>query len=177
MPEGVSFFDVLGLPVSLSIDETQLRAAFYELSRALHPDRFASASPQEAMHSTRWSTALNNAYQTLREREKRSHYLLELFHSSPEKKGAAIPLDLAEAYFELQDLLSEPEGQAQMRKFRDGLADQLTSGDAEWEDIAGAWDGEAEKKTVLTRLHQHLTKQRYLRSMISDLEKKIGSSS
>ena len=91
----------------------------------------------------------------------------------PENKSQ-VPVELAETYFELQDLLMEDEGQEKMAQFRENLHTQLDLADVEWQDIAQDWDKLDDKKPVLERLQSNLNKQRYLNSMLADLDRKLG---
>src|SRR3954469_19847959 len=51
---------------------------FRALSRKLHPDRFARATPQERRYSLEQTTLLNDAYKTLKDPVRRAEHLLEL---------------------------------------------------------------------------------------------------
>src|SRR3954462_6796030 len=51
---------------------------FRALSRKLHPDRFARASPQERRFSLEQTTLLNDAYKTLRDPVRRAEHFLQL---------------------------------------------------------------------------------------------------
>jgi len=51
---------------------------FRALSRKLHPDRFARATPQERRYSLEQTTLLNEAYRTLKDPVRRAEHLLAL---------------------------------------------------------------------------------------------------
>ncbi len=158
LPGGVSHFAVLGFPESWRLDENTLRERFYELSKKTHPDRYGQAAPQDAMHALRWSTAVNRAYQTLREPEKRARYLLELKGKADKKD--AIPFDLAETYFEIQD----SEDPKVLDAFKNDMTALLAETETNWDAVADDMD----------KLGAHLVKLKYLRSMIADIERKQG---
>ena len=160
--------------MSLKLDDTSLREKFYELSRKLHPDRFVNAVLPEPTYSLRWTTALNRAYQTLRDPVQRTYYLLEHLEVLP-NKASQVPLELAEAYFELQDLLTEEKGIEKMKLFKSRLCNELHLLEAKWAEMATDWETSSDRKVILGNLQAYLNKRRYLSSMISDLEKKIGS--
>jgi molecular chaperone HscB len=70
-------FAVLGL--APSFDEPQgLEDRFRGLSRKLHPDRFARATPQERRYSLEQTTLLNDAHKTLKDPVLRASHLLAL---------------------------------------------------------------------------------------------------
>lgn len=100
----ISFFEVLGLPATVFLDETQLHARYVAASRQVHPDRFATRDPQARENALRWSTLVNRAYQTLRNRAERVRYFLELRGIDLTKASTQPPLDLAETFFELDDM-------------------------------------------------------------------------
>ncbi len=168
-------FQTLGLRPGLKLDGEALRETFYELSRRTHPDKFILAPSPEPSYALRWSTAINRAYQTLRDPITRSQYLLES-EKFPTPASTPVPLDLAEAYFDLQDLLTESPGEAQSENrlavFRESLTRQLEETEKEWAPLAEAWESASNHGETLGKLHQHLTKLRYLRSMITDLDRK-----
>jgi molecular chaperone HscB len=62
-----------------SFDEPEgLDDKFHALSRKLHPDRFARATPQERRYSLEQTTLLNEAYKTLKDPVRRAEHLLTL---------------------------------------------------------------------------------------------------
>src|SRR5712671_3679301 len=78
-PEGVvDRFAVMGLPRSYELDERALEETFRSLSRKLHPDRFARATPRERRFSLEQTTLLNDAYRTLKDPVRRAEHLLSL---------------------------------------------------------------------------------------------------
>ena len=72
-----SFFALFDLPVSFDVDLDELSARFREAQRAVHPDKFASASEAERRLSVQLATRLNEAYRTLKDPLLRGRYLLE----------------------------------------------------------------------------------------------------
>ena len=71
-------FELFGLPESFEVDAGQLDSRYRELQRAVHPDRFASASDQERRISMQQATQINEGYQVLKDPLLRGRYLLEL---------------------------------------------------------------------------------------------------
>lgn len=67
---------MFGLTPSYDVDLAALERAFYERSKAVHPDRMASASPAERVAALSRSRALNDAYQMLKKPVTRAEYLL-----------------------------------------------------------------------------------------------------
>jgi molecular chaperone HscB len=70
-------FDLLGLPAKFDLEPQLIEQAYFEKSKELHPDRFASAPAAERVAVLSRSRALNDAYQTLKKPVSRAEYLLE----------------------------------------------------------------------------------------------------
>ena len=70
-------FGLLGLPAQFDLDPQVIERAFFDRSKELHPDRFASAPAAERVAALSRSRALNDAYQTLKKPVPRAEYLLE----------------------------------------------------------------------------------------------------
>jgi len=71
-------FAVLGLPRKFEIDLGAAESAYKDLSRQLHPDRFAKADPRARKAALGRTVELNDAWRTVRDPAKRAEYLLEL---------------------------------------------------------------------------------------------------
>ncbi len=71
-------FDLFGLPVAFAVDVTKLDAAYRDLQREVHPDRFANAPDGDKRVAAQWATQANEAYRTLKSPLARGRYLLRL---------------------------------------------------------------------------------------------------
>ena len=60
------------------MDVATLEKRFRDLSRQIHPDRFAKGDPRARRASMERSVQLNNAWKTLKDPVKRAEYLLSL---------------------------------------------------------------------------------------------------
>lgn len=174
--EGVNHFSILGLKEGLEIDPHKLRDNFYNLSKKTHPDRFVNVPAPEPMYAARWSSAINKAHQVLKDERKRTEYLLELYQVKPQAQSK-VPTELAESYFELQDLLLDEEGEARMEEFKLELLGRIDATMVEWKAIAKDWELGADRTNLLTRLSDLLNRQRYMYSMVNDIDRKIGGTS
>jgi molecular chaperone HscB len=136
---GVDRFAAMGFPRKFSLDAGELETRHRDLSRKLHPDRFAKADPKDRVASLQAATALNDAYRTLRSPVARAAYLLELEGMSPGDNDPVEPEFLMEI-MELRETLSDAKEagdtaqvtalEAAMRQRFDGamarLADRFT---------------------------------------------------
>jgi molecular chaperone HscB len=71
-------FSLLGIAREFALDLPDLERRFRDLSRVLHPDRFARAEPRERRLSLERATRLNDAFRALRDWRQRAAYLLRL---------------------------------------------------------------------------------------------------
>src|SRR5712692_11349 len=100
-------FAALGLPRKLSIDLAALERGYHELSRKIHPDRFASRSIAIRDASLRATALLTRSYRTLRDPAARGLYWLELNGEKLAENNKRVPPELAELVFEVQEQLAE----------------------------------------------------------------------
>jgi molecular chaperone HscB len=75
-PHHDNAFALLGLPERYDLEPAVIEAAFFEKTRELHPDRFASAPAAERVAALSRSRALNDAYQAIKKPVPRAEYLL-----------------------------------------------------------------------------------------------------
>jgi len=71
-------FDLFALPAKFAVDMGALDAAYRDVQGQVHPDRFVNASDAEKRVAMQWATRANEAYQTLKNPQKRAQYLCEL---------------------------------------------------------------------------------------------------
>ena len=76
-PGNGDHFTRLGLSVTYDLPPQILDHNYFGFQRRMHPDRFAAKSPKERALSQAQATALNDAYETLKDPIKRAVYLLE----------------------------------------------------------------------------------------------------
>lgn len=173
LDEKLTHFALLGFPVTLKIDVAELQKRFHELSKQVHPDKFVLKTPKEQSLAMRWSTRLNRAYQTLKDYDARANYVLTLYGKS-RTANAKVPVELAESYFEMQDLLEESSNPAPLVQFKNHLLELKANSKKEWEQIESLWEKEVGSSSVLNRISDQLNFEHYLNSMLEDVSKKLG---
>jgi molecular chaperone HscB len=177
VPQSVSlaedYFSVFGLSRRFEIDRIELEKRFYLLSRMLHPDRFTGSSLEIKALSLARMSFINQAYGALKNKSSARAYLIKCeIPQQGSQKPASIPTELAEAWFELQEVILEDPAQAKTKL--DSFQSELSN-----------FSGELEKKmstlelnydlnpshSLLERLEQELQTQSYIKSMERDLER------
>jgi len=71
-------FELFQLPARFDVNLDALDAAYREVQGRVHPDRFVNATDAEKRVAMQWATRANEAYQTLKNPQKRAQYLIEL---------------------------------------------------------------------------------------------------
>lgn len=176
--DGADHFAVLGLPRAFAQDRHEIERRFYELSRVLHPDRFGTVSNErlaDAMkHSVDRMSLVNQAYRTVRMADELRVHLLTLEGVTvPDGKkpaAGAIPMGLAEAWFEIQDMLAEsPESAAhRVGSFEMDLRRSLEQVNKEIEGLEKSYD-QNKDRAELEEIARRIQTQNYLRSLGRDV--------
>jgi molecular chaperone HscB len=161
-------FEILGLPVRFGIPARELEARWKELSRALHPDRHARATPAERRAALSRAVGVNEAYRALSDDLARAQTILSL-------RGEAIPEDTASRAADpalLMEVMELREALAERRAAKDAAgierlaADVRAQADAATAVLAHALDvapDAAAARTALGRL-------RYFRRFLDEVE-------
>ncbi len=192
-----NYFDQFGLPQHLHIDLAALEKSFYAHSRKLHPDRFAARPQAEQDAALAASSALNDAYRTLRDPIARTEYLLSLegvqleeqsraatdaAKASGTEKTQVAPPDLLEEAFELNMQLEEMKMgdddpatrrdlEAARAKFTALLDDVRTQLEALWTrwDAAVDCNDAAAKDSAKNAMVALLNRRSYVRNLVRDV--------
>jgi molecular chaperone HscB len=114
LPAGTDHFAIFGLPRRFEVALPDLEKRFRELSFQVHPDRFARKAPKERRIALERSTALNDAYRTLKDPLRRATYLLKLNGLKVESESGgsamgALPPEFLEEIMELREGLMEAQ--------------------------------------------------------------------
>ncbi|TYQ21805.1 UNVERIFIED_ORG: molecular chaperone HscB [Zoogloea ramigera] len=71
-------FELFQLPQRYAVDAHALDNAYRDVQGRVHPDKFVNATDAETRVAMQWATRANEAYQTLKNPQKRAQYLCEL---------------------------------------------------------------------------------------------------
>jgi molecular chaperone HscB len=166
------FFSALGLPREYALDAADLDRRFRDLSRQLHPDRFARAEPRERRLSLERATRLNDAYRHLKDWRLRAAYLLKL---------AVVDVFVEGRTFADPDFLEE------QLEWREDLAIAIADRDAERlariaaearerlrvleEDVARRFADERWYSDLAVDIARRLSRARYYENIVADAER------
>jgi len=173
------YYQLLGIPRTLNLSLDELQKRYYELSRQLHPDRFMQKPEAEQQRALDMSSALNDAYRTLKDRVKRAQYLLsqEGFEIG-EQRSKDVPPELLEEVFDLNMALEEtrsgddsarPQLEAAEKNFTNMLADV----DQQLESLFEKYD-QSRSRDVLAEIRSVLNRRKYILNLVDEVHKTLS---
>ena len=182
----IDCFAALDLPRQLTIDLDALERRYHELSRKIHPDRFASKGPKMRDASLRATATLTRSYRTLRDPVARGLYWLELNGEKLAENNKRVPPELAELVFEVQEQLAEMqlssdpeeavERATEIAARRIELQFKMDEALAELDRNFAKWDESADQKILTLELKTTLSNIAYLRTLIRDVDRALENS-
>lgn len=123
VPANADAFAILGLPKTFFLERKTIEERQKELSRKLHPDRFAQKDPRERRYSLEWTTALNEAVRALKDPASRAAYLLKQQGIDVDKESGAaamgrLPTEFLEQVLEDREALAEAKAAKDLERVR-----------------------------------------------------------
>ena len=101
-------FELFHLPQRFAIDSAALDNAYRDVQSQVHPDRFVNATDAEKRVAMQWATRANEAYQTLKNPQKRAQYLCELHGVDLQtESNTAMPMAFLMQQMEWREELAE----------------------------------------------------------------------
>src|SRR5215472_4677811 len=179
----VDGFAAFSLPRKLVLDTSALERVYHELSRQIHPDRFAQGSTPLRDASLRSTALLTRSYRTLRDPIARGRYWLELRGEKLADNNKTVPPDLAELVFEVQDELSElREAGSDLPRLRERTSARRADLEAAVQGLQGdlarnfvRWDAGGDARRLIAELKAVLSKIAYLRTLIRDVDRELAN--
>lgn len=112
-------FALLGVENEFDVDLSALEKTHRELSRALHPDKFAQANASERRAALEKAAAVNEAWRTLRDPIKRAEALFRLHGIAvgEDNEPKSTPTFLMEV-LEMREELAEARSKKDLEKVR-----------------------------------------------------------
>ena len=106
-------FELFGVPRCFAQERATLDARWKELQRQAHPDRFAAQGAAAQRVAMQWSVRINEAYQRLKDPQRRAAYLCEL-HGAPirAEDNTAMPAQFLMQQMEWREALDDADSPA-----------------------------------------------------------------
>jgi molecular chaperone HscB len=177
-------FRVFGLPRKFDLDVADLERRYKEMTKVLHPDRFARADGRARRASLERSVQLNLAWRTLSQPVARAEYLLSLqgvavgeptgsMRSERPDNRATQPVDTAllVEVMELREALAEARARGDSAKVATLVAGVQVLHDKEMAEVAA---GFAAGQPNLAAIAARLVAGRYYRRFLEEAEPHEG---
>ena len=173
-------FRVFGLSRKFDLDMADLERRYKEMTKVLHPDRFARADGRARRASLERSVQLNLAWSTLSQPVARAEYLLSLDgidvgESGNSKKSgqagdrATQPVDtvLLIEVMDLREALAEARSRGDQAKVATLIADVRSKHDQEMSEVAA---GFAAAQPRLAAIAARMVAARYYRRFLEEAQ-------
>jgi molecular chaperone HscB len=165
-------FSLLGLSREYAIEVPELERRFRELSRQLHPDRFARAEPRERRLSLERATRLNDACRCLKDWRLRAGYLLKIAGTDVFAEGRtfADPDFLEEQLAWREELaIAQADGDAErLRRIAGEARERLRGLEQE---VARRFADERWYSDFTVDIARRLSRARYYDNIVADAER------
>ena len=168
----LDYFALFGLPPRYRFDAEALDAAYHELQRSVHPDRFAAAGETERRVALQSSARVNEAYRALKDPVGRAQYLLSLRGvDALAETNTALPESFLQRQLERREAIAEAQAAGDRRGLT-ALLRQVHADAAEIElDLARQLDSE---QWLAAR--DAVRELRFLTKVAADIEATIAES-
>ena len=173
------YYELLGIPRNLNVSLDELQKHYYELSRQLHPDRFMQKPEAEQQRALDMSSALNDAYRTLKDPIKRAEYILSLEGFDIGEQGSKdVPPELLEEVFELNMALEEmrsgdDSARAQLDAAEKNFSGMLADVDHGLDTLFDKYDAARDRET-LAEIRAVLNRRKYIQNLVREVHKTLA---
>jgi molecular chaperone HscB len=156
-------FELLGVPVLFALDENELEKRHRDISRALHPDRYAGRPSSERREALNRAISVNEAFRKLRDPISRAEALLhqlgrEVTETSQPKPDPSLLMQVMEE----REALSAARRSGDRLKIEGIAASASGQAEAAAERMADAF---SEEPVPVERVLKLLGELRYLRRL------------
>jgi len=156
-------FALLGVESRFDLDLSALEKTHRELSRALHPDRFAQSNASERRAALEKAAAVNEAWRTLRNPIKRAEALFRMHgiavgEDNEPKASNAFLMDVLEMREELAEARAKKDI-AKVTKLGEGMKKRLEGAQTK---LADGFAAKAEPLSLLPFLGEMRFYERFL---------------
>ncbi len=174
-----NYFEFYDLPLSFTVDQSQLKKKFYEFSKQYHPDFYVNESQEKQDEILEISTINNKAYKVLSDPLKRTEYILQMHDLLSEGDKYALPqdflMDMMDVNEALMDMEFDPDPSrlmditAQVDELEKRLFDQL-------KELTGEFDTKesSDPHGILLKIKDIWYREKYLMRIRTSMNKFRG---
>jgi molecular chaperone HscB len=169
----MNYFELLQIPVALSVDKGLARKKYLELSKKYHPDYFVNSGEEEQKNALEVTALLNKALKTFNNGDETIRYVLNLKGLLEEEEKYQLPPDFLMEMMELNEEMAE----ADSPEYSERMAQKLLSLEKELYEpvqniIENYKEGVTAEKELLQVKHFYF-KKKYLQRLCDQLNRKL----
>ena len=164
----MNYFELFGLPIGFQVDTNKLRAAFMEIQRASHPDKFAQSNSYEQEEALERSALANKGFSLLNNKDQIMPYVLELKGIiDADEKYALSPdflmemMELNEAWIEADDETAQQSILSQIKAIQDEILEPI-KGYLEMDQI------DSISQEAMLQIKEYYYKKKYLDRILAE---------
>ena len=164
----MNYFALFGLPIGFQVDTNKLRAAFMDIQRASHPDKFAQSNAYEQEEALERSALANKGFSLLNNKDQIMPYVLELKGIIDlDEKYALSPaflmemMELNEAWMEADDESAQQSILSQIKAIQDEILEPI-KGYLEMDQI------DSISQEAMLQIKEYYYKKKYLDRILAE---------
>jgi molecular chaperone HscB len=164
----MNYFELFGLPIGFQVDTNKLRAAFMDIQRASHPDKFAQSNSYEQEEALERSALANKGFSLLNNKDQIMPYVLELKGIiDADEKYALSPdflmemMELNEAWMEAEDETAQQSILSQIKAIQDEILEPI-KGYLEMDQI------DSISQEAMLQIKEYYYKKKYLDRILAE---------
>ena len=164
----MNYFELFGLPIGFQVDTNKLRAAFMDIQRASHPDKFAQSNSYEQDEALERSALANKGFSLLNNKDQIMPYVLELKGIIDlDEKYALSPaflmemMELNEAWMEADDETAKQSILSQIKAIQDEILEPI-KGYLEMDQI------DSISQEAMLQIKEYYYKKKYLDRILAE---------
>jgi len=161
----VNYFELYGLPVSFSPDQSLVKKKYYELSRQFHPDRFTQGGAAAMDEALKMSAQVNEGYKLLTDQDTTMGYVLRYLGALDDEEKYNLPPNFLMDMMDLNEAVSEAEmdpTEDNLELAIGNLKQQMEELEAELKELTEKYTEGADHHSLLLEIKDAWFRKKYL---------------
>ena len=158
----MNYFELFGIPVSLTIDKSKLAKKYFELQKKYHPDFFTQNNEAEQDEALEKSSAINKALKVFQNKDSTIKYVLQLKGLLEEEEKYQLRPDFLMEVMELNEQLSA-ESTTAIEVFENEIYSEVSS-------IIDGYNDTSTTTAELLKVKEYYFKKKYLLRILERLD-------
>lgn len=164
----MNYFELFDLPIGFQVDTTKLRAAFMDIQKASHPDKFTQASEEAQNEALEKSAVANKAFTLLNNRDKILPYVLEITGFLEAEEKYALQPDFLMEMMELNEAWMEADSEAEKNKVKQQVQNIQNEIFTPVKALLEAPSIDTSSKEGMLQIKEYYYKKKYLDRILAD---------